>query len=183
MMARGRRRRPAWRARQGTASVEIVVMLPFFITLFAGIYYLHGLAMAVQQAGVASRSCVWAHAVAGCPKARPAICQNLNIDDAKVGEGGAGETSGSGAESDGQYEHASSEASSTFDKIANIPIVGAAVRAMFGKGVRITAQRGAPGFMGQDRVTMSRSNYVVCNTVPQSWEESVSELFSAITNW
>lgn len=172
-----RRRRPAWRARQGTASVEIVVMLPFFITLFVGIYYLHDLAMAVQEAGVASRACVWAHAVAGCPDARPPACDNLNIDDVAMGEGGESENNQS------KYEHASDEASSTFDKISNIPIVGGAVEAMFGKGVRITAHRSARGFMGQDQAHMSRSNYVVCNTVPQSWEESVSELFSAITSW
>src|SRR3954453_9582048 len=84
--ARGRAASPGSRAstRRGTASVEVVVMLPVFVILFASGFYLHGLITAAQDAGIAARGCAWAHAVAGCPTQRPSLCRELQLSDPKA---------------------------------------------------------------------------------------------------
>jgi hypothetical protein len=150
--------------------VEILVMLPFFIALFFATFYLHDLAMAAQRAGVASRSCIWAHAVSGCPKDRPAVCDDLDLSD---GEAIPNKDDSKRAE----------PSESAFDRISDIPVVGPMVAALFGTGVHITATRSARGFMTSEHVTMSRTNYVVCNTVPATWGEKLEELKNAVRNW
>ena len=163
---------------RGTASVEIVVMLPVFITLFLATFYLHDLGMAAQRAGVASRSCIWAHAVAGCPDRRPAACDDLVLSDAQVGDPEDSE----GAQ-DGSEDVEPNPSKSAFDRLADLPVVGAAIQALFGKGVRITATRSARAFMRSEYVSLSRSNYVVCNTVPATWSEKLDDLKNAVVGW
>jgi hypothetical protein len=52
--------------RRGTASVEVVMMLPVFIVAFFGLYWMHSHYMARQQAMSRARSCGWVYAAGAC---------------------------------------------------------------------------------------------------------------------
>lgn len=162
-------------SQRGTASVEIVVMLPFFLALLGAVFYLHGLAAATQAAGMAARSCAWSYALAGCEGSLPPICEEIGLgkpEGLRIGLPGSELEIKPNGEMDFD--------GSWFDAVADIPVLGAVVKGIFGVGKRIKATRKADEFMGDDKEVVTASTYVLCNTKAESWSDQVSKLFTRL---
>ncbi len=145
---------------RGTASVEIVVMLPVFILLFLGVMHIHSTGIARQEAQSAARACAYYYAVNGCSDdaAKAAICKDIEVG--KIGE----------------IEKDSKDSASIVDKVGQWPILGPLVTQLFGEGSRALAERQAQAFVGDDDSKVSGRFYMVCNTVSQSWSGKVPEI-------
>ncbi len=165
------------RRRQGTASVEIVIMLPVFIALFFAVTYLHGLGSASQSAAVAVRSCAWAYALEGCQGHLDAGCTELGL-----GKPEGFQLSVPGNEVELKPDGETQFSGGWFDAIDDVPILGAAARSVFGQGKRIQATRVTAGYMSGSEEVVSRSVYVLCNTTAESWSKKISDLFPRITD-
>jgi hypothetical protein len=70
------RGRSLLRDTRGAAYTEVIVMMPVFISLFAGIGFFHHLYSARMDAGTLARRCAWAYANGGCD-AVPAGCEGV----------------------------------------------------------------------------------------------------------
>ncbi len=159
------RQRRRW-SQRGTASIEIVVMLPVFVVILACVFWLHGLGMTLQGVGMSSRGCAWAHALQGCPKALPPVCGVL----------------GSPLESDGgKLEEISG--TGWFDKLDRIPILNLAVRSVFGHGKKISASQTHTGLAGTEGSTLFSTQYVLCNSVAESWSSKIEDLVKSVVDW
>jgi|GEM_PF-7021648 len=161
--------------RRGTASVEIAIMLPVFIALLAAVSYFVGAAFAAQSAGMAARSCAWSHALSACEGELPKICQEVGLgkpEELKI------------ARPDGESELTSNGEmdfhESWFDAVARVPVLGGALRSVFGVGKRIDAARSSRAFMSDDSETVVKSNYVLCNTKAETWSHKMSEMFGKL---
>lgn len=170
-------RRPHRRARtRGTASVEIVVMLPLFIIAFAGVYHLHATGSAALVAAERARGCAWQYAVNGCESAAKAeLCKHAR----------AAKGSDVKAESDGRSggDEAGAEierSKSVFDRIEEIPVLNGLVRMLFGEGAVAAARTAAPRFMEKESDELEKTYYIVCNTVSKSWGDLIRDQVCAV---
>jgi len=163
--------------RRGSASVEIVVMLPLFIVLFAGVYHLHSAGSAALVAAEAARGCAWQFAVTGCEDAkRLELCQGASAAKGNDVKSESDARSEAGDETASELE----ESESVLDKIEDIPILGELVTMLFGEGAVAAAERKVPGFMRSEDVTMARAYYIVCNTVSKSWSDLMKDQVCAV---
>ena len=146
--------------RAGLASIEIIVMLPVFIVMLLGVVYLHEQALARQSALVAARGCAFHYASLGCTDAakRAPACQGLDVGRAASLEG---------------YE------ASRFDEVADWPLLGAGLRALFGVGAVSRASREHAPLSGGAKVAVTESFYLVCNTESVSWKGRMEQLVCA----
>ncbi|UJR82148.1 TadE/TadG family type IV pilus assembly protein [Sandaracinus amylolyticus] len=71
-----RRARSLLRDTRGAAYAEVVLMMPVFISLFAGIGFFHHFYMARMDAAAEARRCAWAYANGGCDQV-PAGCEGV----------------------------------------------------------------------------------------------------------
>jgi hypothetical protein len=143
----------------GSASVEVVVMLPVFIVLFGAVYYAYGRAVAEHEALSAARGCAFQYAMNGClPVSRgPDLCANARGEKL--------------ARVDGD------EFTGVFSTLENVPLVGGAVETLFGEGARGTASRVSQGFMGGEPERHEGELYLVCNTRSRSLFGHVKDSF------
>jgi hypothetical protein len=144
---------------RGTASVEIVVMLPVFLVLLLGTYYVHDVALARQRALSDARGCAYGYAVRGCPS-----------DAAKV-PGCKGLTAGLAGEVDGHHSDTEAQAQALKDDVGRFPVLSSAVDALFGKGGRARAKRSHRDLLGSEPGATEQSFYMTCNTVPSSFAD------------
>jgi hypothetical protein len=158
--------------RRGSASVEIVVMLPLFIVLFAGVYHLHANGSAALLAAERSRGCAWQFAVSGCEDAsKLELCKGAFASKAADVK----------SESDAQAEGGDGVAAqleqnkSVLDKVAAIPVIGGLVDMLFGEGALASATQPAPQFMSDEEVGLQKTYYIVCNTVSKSWGDLIKD--------
>ena len=151
---------------RGTASVEIVVMLPVFILLLACVYYLLDQGQAKAEASSTARRCAWSYAVSGCQQ-KPPGCDGASMRE-------------EGAEDDPEAQDTQGEQrEGTMDKIAGIPVVGPIVQGMVGEGFRVTATAEARAAVTADEKAAVRSDYyLLCNTVSQGWGDMIKRMFS-----
>jgi hypothetical protein len=156
---------------EGTASVEVVVMLPLFIALLFAVSYLHGLGSAFLEAKNAARACAWTHALRGCADRLPPVCKAIGL-----GKSDGMRLSLAGSELEVRRDGTFELQRSYFDEVAAIPLVGAAVASVFGVGQRISATRTAPGYAGAREQVIAESVYVLCNSQAASWSDKVEEL-------
>lgn len=148
---------------RGTASVEIVVMLPVFILLFLGVMHIHSKGLAQQEAQTAARACAYYFAVNGCTDdaAEHPICDGIDVGKtAKIKDAG----------SDTEEHHG------FLTEVEGWPILGTAVQMLFGEGSRALAQREAQSFIGTEPSQVSGRFFMVCNTRSVSWSDRMGEL-------
>jgi hypothetical protein len=148
-------RRPSQR---GTASVEVVVMLPVFIILVAAIYHVHGVAMARLEARAAARGCAYQYAMDACQPA-----EHL-VDLCTVAEPARG-----GAPLDGGDSAA--QAGGIFAELERWPVLGPAVISVFGETASASATSEGRAHLAAepDAGVATESIYLVCNTEPRDW--------------
>jgi len=175
-----RRTRAARTRRRGTASVEVVMMLPFFIILYAGIYYIHAHYIGRQQAQLRARACTWEFAASGCEdRRRLEAC----LKDPTDGEAPTDAPSVPGEnEAPAVATSSVGGGSGVLDKLSKIPLLGGAITWLFGKPVTVTAGQLAhipdkPSLDGTTAIRVSGKYYTMCNTVPKDWDDVAVQIF------
>lgn len=156
------------------------MMLPFFLIVFGGLYYMHGHYMGRQQALLRARSCTWTYAAGGCQDRKtldacltdragntPDAPQQANeeTDSPPVNGDDVGDGSGPGF----------------LKKLANAPVIGGAITWLFGKPVSVRAKepvhlRHNPT-AGPSEFVVRGSYFTMCNTVPKPWAGVAHEVF------
>ncbi len=149
---------------RGTASVEIVVMLPLFVVLLLGATHVHELGLARQQALSDARGCAFYYAVNGCTEEAAAhpICK------------GRSPRRGSPLTNDEAGQDTKSH-HGVIETLGSWQIVDTLVTGLFGQGSSASSVRTVPGFMSRQERKVSGSFYVVCNTVSESWSDKAED--------
>lgn len=160
------------RTQAGTASVEIVVMLPVMIVLFAAVYHFYSLGRAELTTSQSARACVWQYTMSGC-RSEGALCQGLTPEgDGDVEQKAANQGKEPEPE-DGRYKHAKDSSKSVLEKATQIPVVRQLVELLFGKVASVSASMSVPKFRSEERSKTTNTLYLVCNTVPESWGDKI----------
>ena len=197
--------------RRGTASVEVVMMLPFFFIVFFGIYWIHGHYSGRQQAMLRARSCGWVYAAGACEDKKgleACLKDDGRPEDSSQKAGGS--TSGkwpnpdssqqtptqgssdpndpsASADQDGPPAQAGGElggsnATAVFRKLEGIPLLGSAIKWLFGKPVTIDAHEPItvpePTYLGHETQRMIDGSYhTLCNSKPEGWQQLAHDIF------
>ena len=74
------------RGSRGAALVEALVVLPFFILIFAGIGYLGKLYSTRQVVGVQARKCAWMAAYNACPSSGVGVAECSTAEEKNPGD-------------------------------------------------------------------------------------------------
>lgn len=157
---------------EGTASIEAVIMLPFFIIvwgllLFAVDVYKHKI-----DAGIQARDCGWSYAQSGCETVPPS-CQEAPGDPVAVSDvAGSGEL-----------------ASSVDDVPVSIPVIGdllnGLVDTIFGEMKRAQhvndVQR--PQVLGASTVHTRGAFAIMCNERPRTIGEMARDMVCSIASF
>ena len=151
----------------GTASVEIVVMLPLVITLFAAVYFFYNAGRAELDTKQAARACAWHFVMSGCEDTG-GLCQGL-----VPRKGDALGDADNGRAADSRFQSAQERHTGAFAKLENIPLVSGVVTLIFGEGAHATASRKITSF-GSESTTTNTVD-LVCNTVSESMKEKVKD--------
>jgi hypothetical protein len=64
---------------RGVATVEAIVVLPVFVILFVGIYFVRDLEGAKLAADAEARRCAWVYSMDGCGDSPPAGCDAMRL--------------------------------------------------------------------------------------------------------
>ncbi len=152
---------------RGTASVEIVIMLPVFILLFWGVMHIHSIGLARQQAQSAARGCAYHFAVNGCTDDAAAAPICAGIDVSKVGD--------IPDDAPGKRED-----TSAIEAVKDWPLVGYLVERLFGEGSRARSEQTAKSFVGDEDSKVAGRFFLVCNTVSQSWSGKLTDLVCGV---
>lgn len=173
-----RDRRPESRSRsllrdtRGAAYTEVVLMMPVFISLFAGVGFFHQYYTARMDAGTEARRCAWAYANGGCEQV-PAGCAGV------VGGSGGAERRLSDSAVQGQVDEARGNVS---QMEREMPLPGAATRiyeAILGSSTTASASEPVtmPDWVGGG-TRQARCGYtVVCNEREQTLGGLIREAF------
>lgn len=161
---------------RGTASVEIVVMLPLFIVLLAGVYHLHAAGSAALSAHERARGCALQFAVRGCDDVNESeLCQGVLAAKASdVDRESATRAQGDAAAAE------LARARSILEQVEQIPLLGQLVTTLFGEGALARGERASPRFMEPGTRTHERTYYVVCNTVAKGWGDLLNDQVCAL---
>jgi hypothetical protein len=163
------------------------MMLPFFLIVFAGLYYMHGNYMGRQQALLRARSCTWTYAARGCSEGAQRELLTCLTDR-------AGNEPDKPQQPDDDQEKqppdvppvttddiGSDSGSKILDKLANAPVIGGAILWLFGKPVAVTAKE--PVHMthnptDQPSDVVRKGHYfTMCNTIPRDWGQVAHDVF------
>jgi len=177
----------------GTASVEVVMMLPFFLIVYAGLYWMYGHYMGRQQAMLRARSCTWEYAAAGCQDsdsykacltgpARGGV-PDVEQSDKPVAPSGAAKA---GAEGEvDKNEVGTSKVGKIMNKFESVPVLGDALHYLFGtpvlgrakQSVRFSQKRILP-----TEVLVAGAYSTLCNSVPKPWDKVAKDIFCGFMN-
>lgn len=161
-------------------------MLPFFLIVYAGIFYMHSHYMGRQQALLRARSCTWSYAAAGCPDKEelrkclaPSTFTLGEVSQSGPDEEGAGpppvETAGVGTTQVG------SDLGGRLDKLKKVPLLGGVITWLFGEPVSATAiqlvQIHESLISRAERKPLKAHYYMMCNTAPKNWEDTAKRIF------
>jgi len=157
--------------------VEVVMMLPFFITAYAGLHFVHGRYVGREVALTKARACAWTYSKAGCNGTKPPECETdtggaaLDSNDAK---GGALEV---------------------INTIGKIPFIGELVKApfdlLFGRPLAIKAYQqvelphkpslGPESFRVGGAYAGTPHYFTLCNTEREDWGDVAKDIFCKFT--
>jgi hypothetical protein len=183
------RRSRAKLRQRGTASVEAIIMLPFFIFMFASVYLMHAHYSGRQQAMLTARSCVWRFAANGCREDEkedlqeclsPNGAEPAPVDVRKEDEPPPQQE----RDEEAQKQKEGGVTGGVADVLAvleKIPILKSAVTWLFGRPVGATAKRivQLPSYAlpKQDRFVAYGSYHTLCNSIPKSFSQLGKDIF------
>jgi len=172
-------RQQARKRRRGTASIEAIVILPFFIFMFASVYYMHAHYSGRQQAMLIARTCLWKFAAEGC---KPEDKEELTACLAPTG----GEADEPDLKPDDEHPQKTHDgvtggAARVLDVIQKIPVLKNAIAWLFGKPVSATAlyvvKLPAYTMQKKERYVAAGSYHTLCNSPPKNWGTLAKEIF------
>ena len=152
---------------RGAALAEFVVLLPLFVLILVGLLYLFKTLEGRQLSMLKARSCGWQYAMEGCEKVPPGC-------DIFPGQGD--DQSGFKEAMAGLNER------SWLDAASHFPVIGKAIKALFGEGKRGTASVMVPRppLMGGGEVKVEGKFYILCNTKDKTLGEMATETFCTL---
>jgi hypothetical protein len=176
------------------------MMLPFFLIVYAGLYWMYGHYMGRQQAMLRARSCTWEYAAAGCQDTdKYKACLRAPVgggepdveqsDQPVVSSGAAkpkpkGEATGLEGEV-AKNEVGTSKVGKVLNKFESVPILGDALHYLFGtpvlgrsrQSVRFSQKR-----IELTEVTIGGAYSTLCNSVPKDWDDVAKDIFCGFMN-
>jgi len=151
--------------KQGTAAVEATVLLPFFLIVFVGFYYMVAVYGNGQRQTAKARSCGWTFARDGC-EAVPDGCDSAHQEDP--------------FDSDSKF----GKVLNFLDKLNQLPPFDQfnIVDALYGQPMRArqSTEIPRPGLLGGGMREVGGQYYAVCNTKPRDWGTMKDEIVDAI---
>ena len=162
---------------RGTATVEAVVVLPFFIMILAGIGFVRDKQLAIQAAENRARSCAWQYSANDCSQ-KPAGCEDVLKD---------GIAPRSGTKVDDVLNSAKSQvlaggdAKGVIEKVAT-DILGPAIDALFGRYLAASTHGkvNRPGILGGGQTVVEGQYHLACNLRSTNPGDVVSDAWDKI---
>jgi hypothetical protein len=144
---------------------EVVVMLPFFIIVWASVIFVHNYFSARIRLGAKAKSCAWQYANDGC-RQTPAGCDALSVssgsdlETSELPEGGA------------------------LNTLANNPIMRAASRIVLGSNADVSGSDSTarPAPLGSGSMSFTVRNTVMCNEIPRTPGQVAHDAFCGMTH-
>jgi hypothetical protein len=147
--------------------IEAVVVLPVLLLLLFCVGFTRERYLGRQRAALSARACAWAHAIAGCGATPPACTTAV--------EAAPADDPDSLAIIDGARAAASARAIDVFD---GIPVLGDAVRGLFGTYTGARALSATPLPWDRARQVVDRSELVLlCNERPRDVLAAAQNVF------
>jgi hypothetical protein len=148
--------------------VEAVIVVPVLGILLIASLFLYQWYINGQHARLLARRCAWEHAMAGCGDRLPAGCDGYLItqppppSDPASGElralAGAGNAGGQSI-------------------LSQVPLLGAAIDALFGTTTKAQLGRAVQAPWGQPKIQVRGDMAVLCNTEPVDIGKAIAKMF------
>lgn len=174
------------RAQRGAAAVEAVIVLPVFVIVLLGLFYVRDQAIATQQAEQQARSCAWLWAAQACEGPIPAGCEGkglLTRDDAP--DMPPPDLQGQLDEQLGRIEQGRDVSGG--DVVMGIvgPTLGNALEAAFGNATvaKTSRQVSHSPLFGPGQKTVNGRYRMACNLHPTALEEVAKNAWNKLTPW
>jgi len=160
--------------------VEAVILLPVLGLLLMGALHLHRMHAASGQLVQRTRHCALVHARAGC---RPeAVAPECDGAFTSAGEPGRVERDALARDTADAIDRAGAR-TSLFERAGELPLLGAAIEGLFGRGERASLSTEAPGLVGRGPLRLSASHHVLCDVIPSDASGVARQLFDALTTF
>jgi len=157
--------------RRGVASVEALVVLPFFSVLFFGLVYYGATIVAQADAEGEARSCAWQYSMENCDTVPPG-CGSARFSDApgKASDDAVAAALSAGEEKLGGQPNGGGVVSVIEQRL------GSALRDVFGRAKEVDSSRtvARPPLFGGRSITVTGRYRLACNLSPQT-AESVAD--------
>lgn len=153
------------RKRNGSASLEAVMLLPVFILIFAGIQYVERLWENQQQTLLQARKCAWLYANAGCDE------ETLTEDCVDTLRDTDGLTE--------RNELAKSMNGGILDGLTEVPLIGPVIEGIFSSAFYSRSSRSIQQtpFLGDGTVTVVGRYYLMCNEKKRDMLDLIKDAF------
>lgn len=169
---------------RGTAMVEGVIVLPVFLLLFVGVFYLRDMVTRRQALDTLARSCAWRYADNGC-EVIPDDCAEDNLLQKTPFEGNdQGEEWITGQGDDLRESIKSAEGGTDGDKVVDAVwgIVSQALEETFTKAATATPQGTLkpPALIGGEEKVVTSHFQLSCNLKPVTAKSLVMEAWQGV---
>jgi hypothetical protein len=172
------------RAQRGVAAVEAVIVLPVFVIVFLGLFYVRDQAIATQQAEQQARSCAWLYSAQDCEGAIPAGCDGV-LTRADAPDMAPPDLKGKLDEQVSRLKQGKNVDGG--DLVMGIigPTVGNALEAAFGNAVEAKTSRQVShsALFGPGQKTINGQYRLACNLHPTTLEDVAKDAWDKITPW
>ena len=171
--------RPSIRRRRrsrGAASVEAVIVIPFFILVFVSLLYVRDQAVGKQTAEMHARTCAWLYSANDCSEI-PADCQDVLTPHSGVSASEAESALGDGA-------RRLTSQGGVVESVVR-PLIMPALQAAFGRSVDATVSREVerPGAYGGGMKIVTGRYHLACNLEHTTPIEVVEDAWRRIRPW
>jgi hypothetical protein len=170
----------ARRRARGTASVEAVIALPFFILVLSGVWFLRDKQLAQQASENQARSCAWQYSANDCTEI-PKGCEGV----LSPGTAPRSATKVDNVLSDAKSAVlAGGDSKGVIEKVAT-DLLGPAIDALFGRFVDAKTARSLnrPGVLGGGQTVVTGSYHLACNLQPTTPAKVVSDAWDRIVHF
>lgn len=153
------------RSTRGAVFAEVVVMLPFFMIVWASVIFVHNYYSDRIRLGAKAKSCAWQYANNGC-RETPTGCDTLTV--------------GSGSD----LETSELPEGGALSSLASNPIMRAASRIVLGSNADVSGSGSTtrPGPLGSGTSSFTVRNTVMCNEVPRTPGQLAHDAFCGMTH-
>lgn len=172
------------RGQRGAAAVEAVIVLPVFVIVFLGLFYVRDQAIATQQAEQQARSCAWLWAAQDCEGTIPAGCDDV-LSAANAPDMAPPDLKGKLDEQLARVKQGQNVNGG--DVVMGIigPTIGNALEAAFGNATEAKTSRQVSHspLSGPGQKTVNGQYRMACNLHPTTLEEVAKDAWEKLTPW